>query len=166
MANLSKIESIGTNEAEVVTQVCSYSIDSLCNLHVYTQHKAQCSGYLIMYRWAGEYLNEWSSLVDARLSGLVLFSMANRGLQRLGKKKERKKGKKERKEKRKSPWKIKEERTSHRYFKWTNMRRHLPSFSLILTYLTYPIFWDFFMISSFITYSCKLLRRMIKTTHQ
>lgn len=30
-------------------------------------------------------------MVDARLSGFVLFSMANRGLQRLGEKKERKK---------------------------------------------------------------------------
>lgn len=100
MANLSKIKSIGTKEAEVGTQVCSYSIDSLCNLHVYTRHRTQCSGYLIMYRRVCECLNEWISLVDARLSGLVLFSMVNRGLQRLGKNKERNK---ERKEKRKLP---------------------------------------------------------------
>lgn len=35
-------------------------------------------------------------MVDARLSGFVLFSMANRGLQRLGEKKERKGKKRER----------------------------------------------------------------------
>lgn len=37
IANLPQIESIGTKEAEVWTRVCSYSMNSLCNLHVYAQ---------------------------------------------------------------------------------------------------------------------------------